>query len=381
MPVKKYFSGRFFPVFTIAFLLGVLLAAGISVFATSLGTNVSVDGTLTVGSTVTVGGVTYSWPSSDGTSGQFLSTNGSATLSWTTASPASGGGWTDDGTAVRLTGVNDQVSLGSATAISPAVLSVYATTSAASAGIFRAAASPAVNILAVQNSGGTNLFTISATSSLVLSEGLLHVGTTTGTSTFANNLQVGGTLRVGTDSAYLTASALNFSAASSLTTSAGAFTITPAAGSGLNVNLSTTGDFVVTTNDLVVDTSADRVGIQTATPNTTLEVVGTASTTNLVIGGGASISRHLSSAASVNIGVISGNGCAEATMTVTDAADGDTVALGIPNAVFSGTTGSTTFSVIGFVSSAGTVTVRVCQHSATAADPAAATIRADVWKH
>lgn len=38
--------------------------------------------------TVTIRGVTYTWPSADGTSGQVLSTNGSATLSWATASGA-----------------------------------------------------------------------------------------------------------------------------------------------------------------------------------------------------------------------------------------------------------------------------------------------------
>ena len=37
-----------------------------------------------------------------------------------------------------------------------------------------------------------------------------------------------------------------------------ALTITPNAGYGLNVNLSTTGDFAVNTNDLYVDTSTGK---------------------------------------------------------------------------------------------------------------------------
>ncbi|MHB8871870.1 MAG: beta strand repeat-containing protein, partial [Candidatus Doudnabacteria bacterium] len=54
--------------------------------------------------------------------------------------------------------------------------------------------------------------------------------------------------------------------------STGALTVTPASGSDLNVNLSTTGDFVVNTNQLFVDTSAAMVGIGTATPNAALDI-------------------------------------------------------------------------------------------------------------
>tara|TARA_Y100001937_G_scaffold124545_1_gene189491 strand:+ start:2986 stop:4368 length:1383 start_codon:yes stop_codon:yes gene_type:complete len=56
--------------------------------------NTQIDGTLTVaaGKTVTINGVTYTFPSSDGSSGQFLSTNGSGTLSFATASGGGGSG-------------------------------------------------------------------------------------------------------------------------------------------------------------------------------------------------------------------------------------------------------------------------------------------------
>ncbi len=50
--------------------------------------------------------------------------------------------------------------------------------------------------------------------------------------------------------------------------------LTPISGQSLTVNLATTGDFLVNTNQLTVDTSAGFVGIGTATPNTTLDVVG-----------------------------------------------------------------------------------------------------------
>lgn len=55
-------------------------------------------------------------------------------------------------------------------------------------------------------------------------------------------------------------------------TSTGALTITPNGGSNLNIALSSTGDLVVNTNQLVVDTSAANVGIGTATPNSSYKL-------------------------------------------------------------------------------------------------------------
>ncbi len=54
--------------------------------------------------------------------------------------------------------------------------------------------------------------------------------------------------------------------------STGAVTITPAAGSNLNVSLATTGDFAVNTDDLYVDTSTGNVGIGDITPDYILEL-------------------------------------------------------------------------------------------------------------
>ena len=60
----------------------------------------------------------------------------------------------------------------------------------------------------------------------------------------------------------------------SIITASGALGITPAAGSNLNVALSTTGDFAVNTNQLYVDTSAAFVGIGTASPEKRLTLAG-----------------------------------------------------------------------------------------------------------
>jgi hypothetical protein len=65
---------------------------------------------------------------------------------------------------------------------------------------------------------------------------------------------------------------LRFSSQGYITTLSEGITIEPAAGSGVNIDLSTTGDFIVNTDDLVVDTSSGRVGIGTATPAYKLEI-------------------------------------------------------------------------------------------------------------
>lgn len=256
--------------------IGVALGFATSVLGTTIGTNIETSGSLTVTGTTTFNGVNYLWPSTDGTNGQFLSTDGSGSLSWTTPSPASGGGWTDDGSVVRLTGSDDQISIGTNNPISPAVLSVTATSSAASAMVLKAAASPGVDIFSIRNSSGANLFSLTSTSSLVLSEGLLHLATTTGTSTIANNLNLAGTLQVGS-SVYLTTSKLNFTSASTIGTDAGALTVNPAAGSDFIISLSGAGDLVVNTNDFFVDTSTGNIGIATTTPANTLSIDGSLS--------------------------------------------------------------------------------------------------------
>lgn len=98
----------------------------------------------------------------------------------------------------------------------------------------------------------------------------------------------------------------------------------------------------------------------------------------LKIGGGDTINKHLSSTASLNFAAWAGADCQDLTVTITGAADGDSVEIGVPTALAS--TAGVHFT--GFVSAANTVTIRGCKITAGAsADPAAATVRADVWQH
>lgn len=72
-----------------------------------------------------------------------------------------------------------------------------------------------------------------------------------------------------------------------LTSTTGALAIAPLAGSNLNINLSGTGDFVVNTNQLYVDTSSGFVGIGNSSPAALLSV---GSSSQFQVNGNGSIS-------------------------------------------------------------------------------------------
>lgn len=108
---------------------------------------------------------------------------------------------------------------------------------------------------------------------------------------------------------------------------------------------------------------------------------GAISGSSLVIGGGTEITKHISATSSLDYSATAAGTCDTLTMTVTGAADGDTVVLGIPNALAASDNYQ---SFQGYVSAANTVTVKRCNllNLVTAlSNPAAAEVRADVWKH
>ena len=105
-------------------------------------------------------------------------------------------------------------------------------------------------------------------------------------------------------------------------------------------------------------------------------------TGNIVIGSsGATITSVLSATASLDFTALAANSCEVLTITVTGAASGDVVDLGIPDALadVDGATERTTF--FGWVSATNTVSIRRCNITGTVtADPAAATVRAQVTR-
>lgn len=125
-----------------------------------------------------------------------------------------------------------------------------------------------------------------------------------------------------------------------------------------------------TTNTVVL--AAETAG--TGADNISINLI-PAGTSGVVIGsGGAGITKVLSATATLNFD-LSAVTVEDLTITVTGAADGDVVTLGVPN-------GSVTTSVqySAWVSAADTVTVRA-RTSAAGENPASGTFRATVIKH
>ena len=98
------------------------------------------------------------------------------------------------------------------------------------------------------------------------------------------------------------------------------------------------------------------------------------------IGGGTPIVEHLSATLSPSFPALKPSTCATANFTVTGPSDGDTLALGVPNAR---TSGGGTIVYFAWVSAANTVTVRACNIDPNAPQKTAGSgvIRVDLWKH
>lgn len=348
--MKKFFLGKKREILSVSFsvLLSSLFVYVSVQAATTISTNINTGGTLTVSGTTTLNSVAYVWPAADGSNGQALVTNSTGGLSWTTISPASGGGWTDNGTTVSPTTMSDSFLIGTTSPATLSKLTIEATAVNSIPLTLRGFNGQTANLLQVHNVAGVNLFGI---------DSLGRIST---------NLSVNGF-------ATTTASNGNFDMAGILTV----------LGNSVQTSIAVGGGYANGGSGSTLDTNGK---IQM---NGDLEVNGKATTTaatgniatagSMTIGAGTPILKHVSGTASLDFGVLAANSCSALTMTVTGAADGDTVSLGVPNALASA---SSTLTWSGFVSAADTVSVRLCQVAALAtSDPAAATIRADVWKH
>lgn len=141
--------------------------------------------------------------------------------------------------------------------------------------------------------------------------------------------------------------------------------------------------FAATTSAELAGVISDETGsgkvVFDTSPTLTTPNIGVATATSIAIGGGTVITKHLSATASLDFGATAAKTCDDLTIAVNGAADGDTVSLGVPNALAS----AAKTTITGFVSATNTVTVRRCNINPDAAadDSAAATVRADVWQH
>ncbi len=265
--------------------------------------------------------------------GCFELTDGTCAVS--SAGAAASSGWTDDGTIVRLNQAGDQVSIGNSSPLSPAVLSIYATTSTAVPLIAQAAANQTADLVRIQNSGGANLivadyqgrvsigtssavslFNLYGTSTLATFQSFINstsafrilnaasssvftVDTSNGSTTISGVFNANG---VGTSTfgGGLSANLLNVRSTSASSTfgngiilSSGCFrtvsgdcaatgSTTIDQGTANRVTYYSTASTLDSANYLTTDITNSRLGIGTTTPGTTLGVTGDAVITGVL---------------------------------------------------------------------------------------------------
>jgi FG-GAP-like repeat/FG-GAP repeat len=117
-----------------------------------------------------------------------------------------------------------------------------------------------------------------------------------------------------------------------------------------------------------------------ATVGGNASVTGNVATTGtLTVGGtGTPILAHLSILVNPSFPALKASTCVSANFALGGAADGDTIALGVPNERITGT-GTVIYTA--WVSAANTVTVKACDIMGTQKTAGTGSIRVDLWKH
>jgi hypothetical protein len=100
---------------------------------------------------------------------------------------------------------------------------------------------------------------------------------------------------------------------------------------------------------------------------------------SLIIGNGTAITQHLSASFNPSFPALAKGTCATASFPFSGVSDGDTTALGVPNARAAG---PGNFVYTAWASAANTITIQGCNVSGTNQTTAGSgSIRVDVWKY
>lgn len=386
LKIKKFFTDKGPVSVVLAVVLSVLFVVGIVEAATTISADINTGGTLTVtGASTLTGAVTATAGITSGanivSADDSTDDLGTDTVRWKNiyVDAFTGNTITLDG----LTGINKLTITDS---VADGLSILRGTTDFM---VFDTSATPALTLTpnlyingyattTASNGNFETAGTLTAVGNSVLASvdigGGYTINTGTGLKIDADgNLQMNGALELN-GYATTTASNGNFETAGTLTV-VGNSVLASADIGGAYVAGTGTGLTVDATGKLQLNGNLEVHGYATTTAaNGNIATEG-----SLVIGSGTAITKHLSNSIALNFPLVGANDCEELTITVTGAADGDVVTLGMPNNIISA---SSTLTAIGWVSTDNTVTVRLCQVAAEATlDIPEGTVRADVWQH
>jgi hypothetical protein len=142
-----------------------------------------------------------------------------------------------------------------------------------------------------------------------------------------------------------------------------------------------TGNVFLSVDSTVARTNTSNVFSVDQTVNGALTVSSNLSSGgSLTIGGGTRITQHLSATTSITVPALKVGACSETSLALSGVSDGDTVALGVPNALMQA---SGIPSYTAWVGAADLIKIRACNLDPNIPQKTGVTgvIRVDVWKH